>query len=170
LLGAALAWIAIGAPAASANRKTDLPGLYVDVRVLHVALPGGGQLTSVVAICETMDLVDDPNLVCGNSPDTKTNRVTSQIRGRPAGERWTVTLVRGRDCPSRGEIVKLPSLSVGSDGRRTVRLRFDATTADAVIETFHDDETGSPGTLTMAMSSGTFRGCGRFSSIHRTRA
>src|SRR5262245_34012628 len=92
LVAVAFALIALAAPSAVGHVRADLPGVFVDVRVLRVALPEGGRLTSVVAMCETMDIIDDPTFGCGNTVDTASNRVTAQITGRPAGERWTLTL------------------------------------------------------------------------------
>ncbi len=134
--------VALAGPAASAAAFAPpaIPSAFV-ARFFENRFPdGSGTATSRIDLLE----------VGGH--------VSTQLVGRPPGERWELALYDAGSCDDvRHVALALPPLVIGSVGRRFQRLELTATARRAIIRALTDRAR-----LVLRLSNGSYRTCQRY--------
>ena len=88
--------------------------------------------------------------------------ISTQFKGRPAGETWAIELYdRGTCTAVKHVVLTLPSVRIGSDGNRTGKVILTPATRRAIIATF-----SAPRALVVRLSRGSYSTCRRYFPTH----
>lgn len=88
--------------------------------------------------------------------------LSTQFKGRPPGEVWTLELYdRGTCTAVKHVVMRLPSVRIGSTGARTSKVMLTGAMRSAIVTTL-----SAPRALVIRLSHGSYSTCHRYFPTH----